>query len=72
MDKPFDVVVVGLLRSVGTIAKAIAKSFTQLRKLRSFFLLGGCRPHNQHQGDGGGAQIDLCDGYLSAEFSYVF
>lgn len=40
MDKPFDVVVVRLLRDGGTIAKTIAKSVAQFHKLRGFFLLG--------------------------------
>ena len=52
MNRPFYIVAVGLLQSEGTITKAIAKGATQFRKLRSFFLLGGCGPHNQHQGDG--------------------
>ena len=41
LDRPFDPVVVGLLRNQGTIAKAIANGVTQFRELRCFFLLGG-------------------------------
>jgi len=41
MDRPFDIVVVGLLRDqVRTTVKAIAERLTQFRELRSFFLLG--------------------------------
>ena len=52
MNRPFDILVVRMLRNEGTIAKAIAESVAQSRKLRSFFLVGGCGPRNQHQGDG--------------------
>jgi len=52
MNRPFDFLIVKLLRNEGTIAKAIAKSVAQLRKLRSFFLVEGCGPRNQHQEDG--------------------
>ena len=52
MDRPFDVIVVGLLQNQGTIAKEIVKGVTQFRELRSSFLFGGCGSHSQHQGDG--------------------
>ena len=68
MDRLFNIVIVGLLRNQRTIAKAIAEGVAQFRKLRSFFLLGWCGSHNQHQGNGWGWRIDLGDGYLAAKF----
>ena len=41
MDRPFDVIVVGLLRNQATIAKEIVKDVTQFRELRGFLLFGG-------------------------------
>lgn len=59
MDRPFDVVVVKLLRNDGTITKTIAKSFAEFRKLPSFFLFGVCGPYNQHQGVDEGDKLTL-------------
>ena len=52
MDRPFGAIVVRLLQNEGAIVETIAESFALVRKLRSFFLLGGCGLYNQQQEDG--------------------
>ena len=49
MDRPFNIVVVRLLRDEVKVAETIAKRCARGLELRSFLLLGGC---DQHQGDG--------------------
>ena len=48
VGKPFDVVIIGPPQGEGAITKTIAKSFTQSRELRGFFLHGGYGSRNQH------------------------
>lgn len=72
MVGPFDIFVARPSQNEGTIAETIAKSFAQGCELRSFFLLGGCGPHNQRQIDGFRERMDLGNGYLAAEFDNMF